>query len=107
MQKQKKPNGVKESVNVRKPRIEPSFKKKRKSISLAAMTWAQIDNYSDSQRVNRSQVIEKGINFFLSNKQLYDLLAHFEAKQVELAVIRQQVENIKARKKIINELVEE
>jgi hypothetical protein len=77
---------------VTRSKVKPSLKKIRKSIRLSTFLWNRIDLYAERFRLNRSQVIERGMMFFLSD-DINDLLAERDATRVKLAMLEQQIKN--------------
>ena len=73
-------------------RVKPSLRKIHKSIRLSLWLSSKIDLYAIRYKLNRSQVIERGMMQFLSSEK-YDLIAEYKATKIKLAMLGQELKN--------------
>ena len=56
--------------------------------------WFRIEEYAKRNRLNRSQVVERGMQVFLS-KEIYDIAAELIQAEMKVAMLKAQIKSTK------------
>ncbi len=83
-----------------KGRINPTFKKLKKSITLSRWLLLQLEDYAKQLRISRSQAIERICSYFFNTKQS-EILLELSNKKIEVAMLEQKIKNIQENKKLV------
>ena len=88
---------VKKGVTKCVTRVEPKFRKIRKSIRLPLWLWVSLESYSNKNKLNCSQAIHRACEYFLAQDKNEILIDLSEAK-IRVVILEQKLKNIKERK---------